>query len=547
MRNTRLFLLFLTTTLASGAFAQSLERRVTLKYENEPLGEVLADISNVYDVRFAYSKDFIPVDRRVTVSVVNQPLSSALETIFRETPVVYRNVGGQIALRVDRSKELQLSRLETLPRSVEQTSPIHPFNKEEIAEQRARETRKMDPIRQKRIEQLPGGNRVVELGVNNYPLPTEREKPEIGGDTRLAQISLLPLLGTNSFRSPQVTNKFSFNVFWGANGGVDGLEVGGFFNSVSNDVKGVQVAGLGNTVGGDVTGTQTAGLFNVNMGRMQGVQVAGVFNISGPTQAVQVAGIFNTTAGDFTGMQVAGVFNAAGGKADGGQVAGIFNYAGGDTRSQVSGIFNKARNVSWGQIGSVLNIARRVDGFQIGIINIADTISGMPIGLLNIIKKGYNRVEFSTAETLYGNFGLKLGARSFYNIMHLGVRWDDHAGNRSGTFLSWGLGYGIGTTVTFSPRVLMNIEGVAIHVNEFEPWTSKLNLLNQLRLTVDVRTGRRTSLFAGPTGNIMVSRLYDPDAQVYGSSITPHAFYDETSAGGTNVRMWAGFNAGVRF
>jgi hypothetical protein len=87
-----------------------------------------------------------------------------------------------------------------------------------------------------------------------------------------------------------------------------------------------------------------------------------------------------------------------------------------------------------------------------------------------------------------------------------------------------------------------------MHVNERERWTKELNSLNQFRLTIDVRTGKRTSIFAGPVSNVMISRLKNGD--VIGSSIMPYTHYDETSttADGvvTNVKMWLGFTAGIR-
>ena len=60
------------------------------------------------------------------------------------------------------------------------------------------------------------------------------------------------------------------------------------------------------------------------------------------------------------------------------------------------------------------------------------------------------------------------------------------------------------------------------------------------------RTFSSLSLFAGPVWNIMVSKLYDEETQKYGSHIVPYAFYDKTK-NGNNVKMWIGFNAGIRF
>ena len=120
---------------------------------------------------------------------------------------------------------------------------------------------------------------------------TKSSKPE--DYNRLAQISILPRVGTNAKKSEDIVNHVSVNLFWGSNGGVDGLEVGGLFNSLKQDMKGVQVAGLGNHVNENVTGTQAAGLFNVTRGKAEGVQASGIFNYAKKATAIQVAGIFN--------------------------------------------------------------------------------------------------------------------------------------------------------------------------------------------------------------------------------------------------------------
>ena len=117
------FLLLLSTSIAS---AQQLAKKVTMRYSNEPLGNVLTEISTSYDVRFSYSSDFIPVDQRVSVHVENQPLSVALDDLFETTSVQYASIGGQVVLR--KSNQIptgQLSQIRTLTGKVKQTTPIY--------------------------------------------------------------------------------------------------------------------------------------------------------------------------------------------------------------------------------------------------------------------------------------------------------------------------------------------------------------------------------------------------------------------------------------
>lgn len=564
MKSAPLLTILLAVLTAQTVNAQAyLQQKVSLQYSQERLGTVLRSISDTYAVNFAYSSHFIPVDEKVSVHVKNESLGEALDELFAPTGIVYASIGGQIVLKMGNQprKELkdQLSQINTLPKSVKQTTQIHPPTEHErwLMEQMKRDREAtMAVLERPEIQEIKGGAQDAPK-IEQYRL-TPVQIDNRHDLERMAQISILPFVGTNMLKSAEVTNKISVNVLWGVNGGVEGMEVGGLFNHIKNDVTGVQIAGLGNTVGGNTVGTQASGLFNVNKGSVQGVQAAGLFNISGETDAVQTAGVFNITTDDFAGVQASGFFNISAGKADGVQASSLFNIAGGKTKGQFSSLFNIAHDVEVCQISSLLNVGKNVKGLQIGLINVADSTSGVPIGLLNIIKNGYNRVEFSAGDALYANFALKLGARSFYNIFHFGARWDEisiaqdvPAGSdpmtQTSTLMSWGLGYGFGTTIGFSPRTLMNIEAVAIHVNELEEWTTELNLLNQLRLLIDVRTGKHTSLFAGPVGSIMVSKLNRSDYNNPGSMIAPYTFHDKTDEQGNNVKMWVGFNAGIRF
>lgn len=536
-----------------------LAKKVSLNYQKEKLGTALTDISVDYNIQFAYSTDIIPVDERVTVQVKNEPLDYALETMLSSTKVEYKAIGTHIVLRVNKDKLTRLSK--PLPESVPQITPLYQERKTERELISERQPPKRDPVQRPEYigtrgpRSLPGGDQVYDLDPDRFKIREVEHDPNKSiFDQRLAQISLLSFLGTNADLSEDLTNHLSVNVFWGKNGGVKGLEVGGLFNSVVNDVEGAQIAGLGNTVGGRVVGTQFGGLFNVVGGEMDGIQGAGLFNVSGEkSRAIQTAGLFNVSSGDFYGLQLSGLFNVSNGIADAAQVSGLFNTANGKVKAQVSSLFNTAGDVQWGQVSSLLNVGKKVNGFQIGLINVSDTITGMPIGLLNIVKHGYNKVEFAGSETLFANFSLKLGARSFYNIFHAGIRWDDreiqeNGTTRTGRFSSWGLGYGFGTVIGLGRNTLVNFELEAIHINELESWTDELNLLNQARLTFDVRTGPRSglSLFGGPVFNLMISRRYDPETGTYGSNIMPETFYDETH-NGTNVKMWTGFVAGIRF
>lgn len=552
MKSTRLtILLVLFFAVCFRAEAQSLGRKVTLAYSGEPLGEVLADISQSYDVRFSYSPNFIPLQQRITLSVDNEPLATALDDICQQAPVAYAEMGGQVLLKPDNNRR-QLGQLETRPPRPTQASPIYPeAPAPNVKAERERLQRLMSPIEGKEGAYVikGGGYTYKEVSLDPYRLPDSAPGSKYKGDMRLAQISLLPYIGTNALRSNEITNRVSVNVLWGTNGGVDGVEVGGLVNSVKNDVHGVQVAGLGSVVGGEVRGTQVSGFFNLNKDVTTGVQVAGLTNLTKEATAVQTALGANINRGDFAGVQASGLFNISGGNADGLQASGLFNYSGGEAKTQISSLFNIAGDVSGAQASVMFNKAKRVDGFQFSLINVSDTINGVPLGLLNIVHHGYNRVELSAGDALYANIGLKLGARSFYNIFHAGARWDAAPAGTGAQTMSWGLGYGMGSAIILNPRLLLNIEAIAIHLNEREGWSRQLNLLNQLRFTLDFHhPDKRASFFAGPVANVLVSRKQDPDTGEIGSRVIrpPYTLLDKTGEK-TNTKIWVGLQAGLRF
>jgi len=545
------YLALLASLVVSGVQAQDpYAILVTFEYEGERLESVLREIAYDYDLQFVYTRRYLPVDRQVYITVADTPLPTALDQIFENTLIVYEIVQSTIFLKDDPDKNQDLELLSS-------ATTVKPLWDEEMKRERIRLSSRFPTLSHPEFKELPGGDRLEEIDLDEYRLaqmifeePEEEAAPRERSDHALVQVQILPFLGTNAERSSTMTNNFSVNVFWGANGGVDGVEIGGLVNTVTNDVQGIQIAGLANTVGGSVSGTQVGGLFNVNEGRTHGMQLAGAFNFTRHTNAVQIGGLFNIATQDASGAQIAGVFNVGSGKA-GVQAAALFNRSGDSTRTQLAGLFNSAGDISGSQFSALYNKAKTVKGFQLGLINVADTVEGASFGLLNFVKRGYNRIEVGGSRILYTNLGFKLGTRSFYNILHLGARWDQlertvGETTRQGMYMSWGLGYGIGTVVTFSSRWHMNLEAVAVHVNEYEEWTDRLNLLSQLRLTIDKRTAGRASFFFGPTGNLMISKLRDPETGERGSSLPPYALINETR-GDTNMQVWVGGYAGIRF
>lgn len=170
-------------------------------------------------------------------------------------------------------------------------------------------------------------------------------------------------LGTNGVDAISIPNKFSFNLLYGVNGGLNGLEIGGLANYNHGDVHGMQLAGITNINRERTNGLMWAGGLNLTLEEARGVQLAD----------------FNVAASDFTGVQ-----------------AGVVNYA------------------------------KRMRGVQFGLINIVGEDNGaIPIGLINVVKGGYYELELVTSEALYTNLNYKMGVERFYTIFKLGYSWYD--------------------------------------------------------------------------------------------------------------------------
>lgn len=565
-----LIAIYITFLLTASAFAQAdiLSVRVTFQYDDVRLKEALADISQRYQVFFSYSSDHINVRQRVTARASNLPLSVGLDRLFENTSIFYMPVGSHIVLKNDPNK--LLSKTETGKQNRKKKQSPEPEDEQPVVLVKNEELPKVEEPKPDSILtlQMPEAPPIRQegrmhpfdetlLNFEKWRYQTDwatRTSP----DKRIAQVSVIPFVGTNTGNSDAVTNNISMNLLWGVNGGVDGLEVGGGLNTVKNDVKGFQAALIGNQVGRDVTGTQVGGLFNYNGGTTRGLQAAGVINFAQRAEAAQTAGLINWVKEDVSGVQASGLFNLSGGNARAVQASGLFNASGGDSKVQtagafnlsrgnakvqVSGVFNVAKDVEIGQFGGVVNVAKgEVKGFQIGFLNISDTVSGVPIGLINIVKRGYNKFEIYGSEILHGNFQLKLGANAFYNIFHVGARVPEGNGN-----YLWGFGYGIGTVSMLSPKNHLNFELMAIHINENEPWTNTLNSIGQFRFLWNHQIGKSVGFFFGPTANVMVSMLRNPETGEIRSPVVPYTLVDEDLSKNTNLKGWVGVNAGFRF
>ncbi len=509
-----LFILVILSFNLCRLSAQQMSQLVTLDYDKVPLGRVLDDISGRYAVFFSYSADFIPIDKPISISVKNYPLEVVLDELFEASPIVYKEIAGQIVLRLDRGKQERLDELALQKRKRIFRSKNKP----------------VEPLPAKEQATLPGGNRVIEIPIG-WMEPQPYDLEEYQEDPYHVRIGLMSFFKHRSESYKNEVSDLSINILWGESGNVNGMEVGGLVNKTHHNVKGVQIAGLGNIVKDSVVGTQVSLVGNIVGGSVKGVQITGGFNL---------------VERNVKGTQLAGIFNYNYGYSNGTQIASIFNHANGLAKWQIASLFNKADTVKQGQI-SLLNIGKRVDGVQIGLINISDTISKVAIGLFSFSKKGYNRFEISGGDVLHANFAFKPGVAAFYSIPHIATAWNKENATSDELVMSWGLGYGFGSSIRLGRKTHLNIEAMATHINENRKWTKKMNLLNQFRLLFEFDLGKRTSLFLGPTGYLMLSKLTAIGSEKKGSIITPSKVLWEKENKNTNLKAWIGFNAGMRF
>jgi TonB-linked SusC/RagA family outer membrane protein len=92
--------IFLLLTSMLGAFASvsySQSAKLTLKYENSTVKEILTQIEDQSEFRFFYSGS-VDVDRKASISMKNEKIFTVLDKLFEGTAVKYEVLGKQIAL-----------------------------------------------------------------------------------------------------------------------------------------------------------------------------------------------------------------------------------------------------------------------------------------------------------------------------------------------------------------------------------------------------------------------------------------------------------------
>ncbi len=354
------------------------------------------------------------------------------------------------------------------------------------------------------------------------------------------QLTFVPPVGSNGILSGLVSNKVSFNVLVGYNGGLNGAEFGGLVNILKRDMSGAQFAGLSNIVGGNASGAQFAGLFNNNLGNCEGFQGAGLFNQNfGTFSGSQLSGLYNYNHSWSEGFQAAGLLNINRGGLSGCQIGGVGNYAGKESSLvQVAGVFNVANKIDGGQIG-VINIARKIRGFQIGIINVADSSYGPVIGIINFIKNGTHQLEGSLNELSQYGLAYRSGSEKFYSKLMVTTQLPMDTVN---TLMSYG--FGLGTNIKLSNTFRITTDIGSYH-QSFNFRSTHLNLLNRVNADLEIKLMRGISVFGGASLNHLIADTRDARFETVFKDMGTRKIWNLTE-GSYNQHAWIGYQFGVR-
>jgi hypothetical protein len=570
-----LTLLFLFISMHT-IFAQVLDKKVTIQFQNISIEQALKKIKITCGVNFSYSPDQVDLSKSVNFYVQNESLRNVLNKLFKSTYITYRAVGNQIVLKKEKGSTIHyfppvksasikpiaiLDSITPIPPvqdSLIHTSIIAIKPLEVIFGDTVEIIKKLDDSYSKGLTDLNSyyvqkkDSVAIQSFLNNTQLKKSYKQakhtleeeykqlrdsimyakqlarhPQNPNDTTTIEYSqdlliqdnfqftgIYPL-ATHGLTSGLYRNDYSLNALVGYNGAVSKFEYAGVANIVRREVQGIQMAGITNIAGEYVRGAQFAGIANITNQELIGGQFAGIVNIANAAaNGVQAAGIVNIGTEQLDGVQIAGVINQHNGTVNGGQI-GLINHA------------------------------HKVKGFQLGLINICDTIHGVPFGLLSISKNGYSKVEAYYSETTRANILIKSGVTGLYNIFEFGI-------NYNSANYRWTFGYGIGSMVHMSKNSTISFDLIAMHINEDDAFTNKMNEEGQLRIMLGLKISKRVSFFAGPTFNTSFSKFTNSSGGL-GSKIIPRnaIVYQKTikTSNGDDIYnpYWLGFNAGIRF
>ena len=527
----RLLVVFILVSFLG--FSQSpLTKRLSVNFKNISVETALDEIQSLGRFYFSYNSKVIPAKNLITYASYNESVKTILENILgkgyaykhrgkfliiqKSNPTVYKKkkvvLKGNISSAADSSQISDVTIYEIDKLKTTSSDKNGDFNltvssnKEDVSVLISKEKFK-DTILS--ASNFNDSNKIIYLEpetdtakwkkflkVDSIPwlknfyndkiLKTIRNV-ELS-ENRNYQFSLIPSVGTNGKLGGKITNKFSFNLIGGYAYGLNGFELGGVFNLLSDTMRGLQIAGFGNVVGGKIKGVQVAGAVNYCHDSVKGVQISGAVNMA---------------RGNVNGLQIGGGWNIAPSLNSGGQIGGGFNFCNQINNGfQISGAVNYSKNVKKGfQIAGLLNYTKNLSGFQIAPFNFSDSvINGLPIGVFSYVKSGFHKFEISYSDYQSGGISFRSGLHKFYNVLAL-----DYYHYDADPLASFG--YGIGTQMNLNKKLFSNFELSArqiVSLDKFAASFNQLNILAKANVNFGVNFGKHFSILGGPELNFFI-------------------------------------------
>lgn len=572
-------------TITLPVVGQDLAQNIELNAQEKTLEEILQHIQAEYEVTFSYLNNDLPTTRR-SVQLAGKSLDDVLDILLRGTELDYLVVGDRIIIKRKKQQPIPIPAPPTADQPQDKDIAI---SNDEVVDPTDSVIATTTP-ETSASPYTPDGDSIVTVTAAVTDTQVKQVKDTLSHqaseillspDTavkkkhRIFHGGLFYPLSTNGSEATHYINNISLNLFSGLSGGTNGMDISTIANVIKGgNLVGLQVSGFTNVVKGNASGLQVAGAFNLVTEKMAGAQLSLASNVVGGKHlGVQITGAVNVVKGDVGGFQGSMGVNYAKGIMQFGQVstlnfaqsvqgpqlavfmnmqkaggkglqaAGFMNRTGALHGLQVAGFLNKADTVKGAQVAGFLNIARKVEGAQIGFINIADSLTGVPIGFFSIAKEnGYFDLELFYADDFQANAIIKVGASAFHNLF--GLSYETNYKNR------WAYGYGFGSQIG-KKNFRINLDAMAYYVVEqkfpngaFKDY--ELNLLSKFRMLGSLHYNN-FGLFAGPVFNVMVSQVVDEDTASVGSDIVSKTLFDNTDRYGNNVKIWLGYNVGIRF
>lgn len=198
-----------------------------------------------------------------------------------------------------------------------------------------------------------------------------------------------------------------------------------------------------------------------------------------------------------------------------------------------------SEDVKGAQIAGIYNRGRHVSGMQIGLVNVADSLEdGVALGLVNISKDGLVQPAIEHNDVIDATFAFRSGNEKLYTILF--------AGRDEGDDYLWSYGLGLGTQFNMKSKFVTNFEITTQQLNPEGQHSDYINILNRVSLNFGFRFARHLNVAAGPAFNIYVTDDVSHSSDVHGHDIGRSIIYNEIYDC-TNVRMWFGYNAAIKF